>query len=426
MQYVNMTKEQLKLELDKYNAEMNALKEKGLKLDLSRGKPSKEQLDLSMPMLNVINSRSVMDSENGVDCRNYGGLDGIPEAKRLLADMLSTRSENVLVSDNSSLSLMFSLVSHGMLEGIMGETPWYEVKNRKFLCPVPGYDRHFAITEHFGFELISVPMNEEGPDMDVVERLVSSDESIKGIWCVPMYSNPTGIVFSDETVKRFAHLKPKAKDFRIFWDNAYCVHGLYPDDNVKFPDILEECAKAGNADMVYEFCSTSKISFPGDGISALATSVANLIDVKNFMKFSTIGPDKLTQLRHARYFKNLAGIKAHMAKHADIMRPKFEKVLEILARELEGTGIASWTKPRGGYFLSFDTMNGCAAKVVALCKEAGVVFTGAGATHPYGVDPEDKNIRIAPSFATLDEIDTAASLFCLAVKIVSLEKLIAE
>ena len=329
-----MTKEQLKLELDKYNAEMNALKEKGLKLDLSRGKPSKEQLDLSMPMLNVINSRSVMDSENGVDCRNYGGLDGIPEAKRLLADMLSTRSENVLVSDNSSLSLMFSLVSHGMLEGIMGETPWYEVKNRKFLCPVPGYDRHFAITEHFGFELISVPMNEEGPDMDVVERLVSSDDSIKGIWCVPMYSNPTGIVFSDETVKRFAHLKPKAKDFRIFWDNAYCVHSLYPDDNVKFPDILEECAKAGNADMVYEFCSTSKISFPGDGISALATSVANLIDVKNFMKFSTIGPDKLNQLRHARYFKNLAGIKAHMAKHADIMRPKFEKVLEILAREL--------------------------------------------------------------------------------------------
>ena len=426
MQYLDMTKEALKIELNKYNEEMNAIKEKGLKLDLSRGKPSKEQLDLSMPMLNVINSRSVMDSENGVDCRNYGGLDGIPEAKRLLADMMGTRSENVLVSDNSSLSLMFSLVSHGMIEGIMSETPWFNVKNRKFLCPVPGYDRHFAITEHFGFELVSVPMNEDGPDMDVVESLVSNDDSIKGIWCVPMYSNPTGIVFSNETVKRFANLKPKAKDFRIFWDNAYCVHGLYPDDDVKFPDILEECAKAGNPDMVYEFCSTSKVSFPGDGISAVATSAANLIDIKNTLKFSTIGPDKINQLRHARYFKNLAGIKAHMAKHADIMRPKFEKVLETLECELGDTGVASWTKPRGGYFISFDTMNGCASKVVSLCKDAGVVFTNAGATHPYGVDPEDKNIRIAPSFAKNDEIEAAAKILCLATKIVSLEKLLAE
>lgn len=421
-----MNKEQLLAEINKCNEELNACRERGLKLDLSRGKPSKKQLDLSMGLLNVINSRSVMDSENGIDCRNYGGLDGIPEAKRLLADMIGTRSENVLVSDNSSLSLMYSLVSHGMIEGIMGEKPWMLVENKKFLCVVPGYDRHFAITEHFGFELISIPMTEDGPDMALVEKYVENDDSVKGIWCVPMYSNPTGTVYSDETVRRFAALKPKAKDFRIFWDNAYCVHTLYPDNEESLLDILEECRKHGNDDIVYEFCSTSKISFPGDGISAIATSAANLIDIKSFLKFSTIGPDKLNQLRHARYFKNLAGIKSHMAKHAEIMRPKFDKVKETLSRVLGDSDIASWTDPKGGYFISYDTMNGCATRVVSLCKEVGVTFTNAGATFPYGVDPEDKNIRIAPSFAEDDEIETATEILALATKLVSLETLLGE
>lgn len=426
MRFCEMNKEQLLAEINKCNEELNACRERGLKLDLSRGKPSKKQLDLSMGLLNVINSRSVMDSENGIDCRNYGGLDGIPEAKRLLADMIGTRSENVLVSDNSSLSLMYSLVSHGMIEGIMGEKPWMLVENKKFLCVVPGYDRHFAITEHFGFELISIPMTEDGPDMALVEKYVENDDSVKGIWCVPMYSNPTGTVYSDETVRRFAALKPKAKDFRIFWDNAYCVHTLYPDNEESLLDILEECRKHGNDDIVYEFCSTSKISFPGDGISAIATSAANLIDIKSFLKFSTIGPDKLNQLRHARYFKNLAGIKSHMAKHAEIMRPKFDKVKETLSRVLGDSDIASWTDPKGGYFISYDTMNGCATRVVSLCKEVGVTFTNAGATFPYGVDPEDKNIRIAPSFAEDDEIETATEILALATKLVSLETLLGE
>lgn len=408
-------------EAEKCRQELEKLR--GISLDLSRGNPSKEQLALSLKMLDVLDHHSVLDSENGQDCRNYGGLDGIPEAKRILAHMMGTHSVHTIVGGNSSLTLMYQLVSHGMTDGICGGTPWQEVKDRKFLCPVPGYDRHFAITEHFGFEMIPVPMHDDGPDMDMIERLVSSDASIKGIWCVPKYQNPTGVVYSDETVRRFAALKPAAADFRIFWDNAYCVH-CFSGECATIPDIIEECEKAGSADLVYEFCSTSKISFPGSGISAVAASSANLIDIKSFLKFATIGPDKLNQLRHARFFRSSAGIRAHMKKHADILRPKFEKVLEVLGSQLDGLGVADWTKPTGGYFISFNTLPGCRRAVVAMCAEYGVKFTPAGATFPGGYDPDDRNIRIAPSFAELSDAETAVTVLALCTRIVSAEKLL--
>lgn len=421
MLYSAMNAGELSGEAEKCRQELEKLR--GISLDLSRGNPSKEQLALSLKMLDVLDHHSVLDSENGQDCRNYGGLDGIPEAKRILAHMMGTHSVHTIVGGNSSLTLMYQLVSHGMTDGICGGTPWQEVKDRKFLCPVPGYDRHFAITEHFGFEMIPVPMHDDGPDMDMIERLVSSDASIKGIWCVPKYQNPTGVVYSDETVRRFAALKPAAADFRIFWDNAYCVH-CFSGECATIPDIIEECEKAGSADLVYEFCSTSKISFPGSGISAVAASSANLIDIKSFLKFATIGPDKLNQLRHARFFRSSAGIRAHMKKHADILRPKFEKVLEVLGSQLDGLGIADWTKPTGGYFISFNTLPGCARAVVAMCAEYGVKFTPAGATFPGGYDPDDRNIRIAPSFAELSDAETAVTVLALCTRIVSAEKLL--
>lgn len=421
MLYSAMNAGELSGEAEKCRQELEKLR--GISLDLSRGNPSKEQLALSLKMLDVLDHHSVLDSESGQDCRNYGGLDGIPEAKRILAHMMGTHSVHTIVGGNSSLTLMYQLVSHGMTDGICGGTPWQEVKDRKFLCPVPGYDRHFAITEHFGFEMIPVPMHDDGPDMDMIERLVSSDASIKGIWCVPKYQNPTGVVYSDETVRRFAALKPAAADFRIFWDNAYCVH-CFSGECATIPDIIEECEKAGSADLVYEFCSTSKISFPGSGISAVAASSANLIDIKSFLKFATIGPDKLNQLRHARFFRSSAGIRAHMKKHADILRPKFEKVLEVLGSQLDGLGIADWTKPTGGYFISFNTLPGCARAVVAMCAEYGVKFTPAGATFPGGYDPDDRNIRIAPSFAELSDAETAVTVLALCTRIVSAEKLL--
>ncbi len=421
MLYSAMNAGELSGEAEKCRQELEKLR--GISLDLSRGNPSKEQLALSLKMLDVLDHHSVLDSENGQDCRNYGGLDGIPEAKRILAHMMGTHSVHTIVGGNSSLTLMYQLVSHGMTDGICGGTPWQEVKDRKFLCPVPGYDRHFAITEHFGFEMIPVPMHSDGPDMDMIERLVSSDASIKGIWCVPKYQNPTGVVYSDETVRRFAALKPAAADFRIFWDNAYCVH-CFSGECATIPDIIGECEKAGNADLVYEFCSTSKISFPGSGISAVAASSANLIDIKSFLKYATIGPDKLNQLRHARFFRSSAGIRAHMKKHADILRPKFEKVLEVLGSQLDGLGIADWTKPTGGYFISFNTLPGCARAVVAMCAEYGVKFTPAGATFPGGYDPDDRNIRIAPSFAELSDAETAVTVLALCTRIVSAEKLL--
>ncbi len=409
-------------EKEKCEKGLEKIAEKGLSLDLSRGKPSPEQLALSLPMLDELNHRSILDSENGIDCRNYGGPDGIPEARRLLAHMMGTHIVHTLVGGNSSLTLMYQLVSHGMTDGICGATPWQEVKNRKFLCPVPGYDRHFAIAEHFGFELIPVNMNDDGPDMDAVEELIK-DPSVKGIWCVPKYQNPTGIVFSDKTVRRFAGLKPAAEDFRIFWDNAYCVH-CFDGKCAEIPDIIEECEKAGNADLVYEFCSTSKVTFPGSGISAVAASPANLIDIRSFMRFATIGPDKLNQLQHARFFKGSAGLKAHMKKHAAVLKPKFDAVYKTLKEELGGTGIADWTTPTGGYFLSFNTMPGCAKAVVGMCAKYGVKFTPAGSTYPHGYDPEDRNIRLAPSFATVEEITEAVRVLCLCTKLVGINALL--
>ena len=424
MDYKKADASELAFEKEKSIKRLNEYTKSGISLDLSRGKPSGEQLALSLKMLDVLDHRSILDSENGMDCRNYGGLDGILEAKRLLAHIMGTHSANTIVGGNSSLTLMFQVISHGMTDGICGGTPWQEVKGRKFLCPVPGYDRHFAITEHFGFELVPVKMNEDGPDMDDIEELVK-DEKVKGIWCVPKYQNPTGIVFGDEVVRRFANLKPAADDFRIFWDNAYCVHS-FDGECAEIPDIIEECRKAGNADFVYEFCSTSKITFPGAGISAVASSPANLIDLRSFLKYATIGPDKLNQLQHARFFKSSTGLRSHMKKHAAILKPKFNAVFETLDKEFGDTGIADWTKPTGGYFLSFNTLPGCASKVVKMCADCGVKFTPAGSTYPHGIDPEDKNIRLAPSFATVEEITKAITILSLCTKIVSIDKIMKE
>ncbi len=424
--YKELSKEELLTLKEDLNREYEEVKAKGLKLDMSRGKPSASQLDMEMDFMDVLNSDSVLKTEAGVDCRNYGILDGIPEAKKLMGDMIGVPAENVIVCGNASLTIMYDTVARSMIFGVMGSTPWCRLDKVKFLCPVPGYDRHFAITEQFGIEMINVPMTATGPDMDLVEKLVSEDEAIKGIWCVPKYSNPQGITYSDEIVRRFAALKPAAKDFRIFWDNAYVIHDLYEDKGDKLLDILSECEKAGNPDMVYEFCSTSKVTFAGGGIAAVASSKANLEYFKKTMTIQTIGFDKLNQLRHVRYFKDINGMKAHMKKHAAIMRPKFEAVLEVLDRELSGLGIGSWVKPHGGYFISFDALPGCAKEIVSRCREAGVTLTGAGATYPYKKDPADSNIRLAPTFPTSEELAMAADLFVLCVKLVSVEKMLAS
>ena len=422
--YTEMSETELKEQLAVLTKEYEAAKAKGLKLDMSRGKPSPAQLDVSNEMLDIVNSETGCVSDSGTDCRNYGIMEGIPEARQLMGDFLRVPKENVFVCGNASLNIMYDCVSSAMLFGIMGSTPWCHLDKVKFLCPVPGYDRHFKITELMGIEMINIPMTENGPDMDMVEKLVSSDSSIKGIWCVPKYSNPQGIVYSDETVKRFAALKPAAKDFRIYWDNAYALHYIY-DENIEIPEILSECAKAGNPDLVYEFCSTSKISFAGGGISAIASSEANLKWISKRMNVETISYDKINQLRHARYFKNGDGLRAHMRKHAEFLRPKFDVVLETLDRELTGLGAGSWMKPMGGYFISFDAVPGCAKAIVNKCKEAGVVLTGAGATYPYGKEPDDSNIRIAPSYPTLEELKQAAELFTLCAKLATVEKLLA-
>ncbi|MFW5630727.1 MAG: aminotransferase class I/II-fold pyridoxal phosphate-dependent enzyme [Acetivibrio ethanolgignens] len=419
-----MNREELLALKSELEAKYEDVKGKGLKLDMSRGKPAEAQLNLSMGMMDVLNSHSNLKGEEGVDCRNYGILDGIVEAKQLLGDMIEVPAENIIIYGNSSLNVMYDTVSRSMTHGVMGSMPWAKLDKVKFLCPVPGYDRHFTITEYFGIEMINVPMTPEGPDMDMVERLVSEDGAIKGIWCVPKYSNPQGITYSDDTVRRFARLKPAAEDFRIYWDNAYGVHHLYEDDQDYLIEILEECRKAGNPDMVYKFCSTSKISFPGSGVAAIAASEANLVDIRKQLTIQTIGHDKLNQLRHVRFYKDLAGMEAHMKKHADILRPKFEAVLEVLDRELGGADIGTWIKPKGGYFISFEAMDGCAKAIVAKCKEAGVTMTDAGATYPYGKDPHDSNIRIAPSFPTPEELAMAADLFVLCVKLVSIDKLL--
>lgn len=422
--YKELSKEallELKAELE---AKYKEFQGKNLKLDMSRGKPSIEQLNLTMDMMDVLDSNSDLTSENGMDCRNYGGLDGIPEAKRLMQEIMEVGDEEIIIYGNASLNIMYDTISRSMTHGVMGSTPWCKLDKVKFLCPAPGYDRHFAICEFFGIEMITVPMTPDGPDMDMVERLVSEDEAIKGIWCVPKYSNPQGYVYSDETIIRFANLKPAAKDFRIFWDNAYCVHHLYFDDPVEILDIIRECKKAGNPDMVYKFASTSKISFSGAGIAALVASKATIADIKKQLSMQTIGYDKINQLRHARFFKNKAGVLEHMKKHAAIMRPKFEAVLNVLETELGGLEIGEWTKPKGGYFISFDSMEGCAKTIVAMMKDAGVIMTNAGATFPYGKDPKDSNIRIAPSFPSAEELEVAAQVFAVCVKLASVNKLL--
>ena len=422
--YNQMSLEELKEEKAILEKEYEEYKKKGMKLDISRGKPSKDQLELSMPMMDTLNSTHELFGEDGTDARNYGLLAGVPEARRLMGEIMGADPSQVIVCGNSSLNIMYDTVARSYMFGVMGSTPWCKLDQVKFLCPVPGYDRHFGVTEQFGIEMICIPLSEDGPDMDLVEEYVNKDPAVKGIWCVPLYSNPTGCVYSDETVKRFANLKPAAKDFRIYWDNAYAVHHLYPGKERSILNIMEECEKAGNPDLVYQFCSTSKITFSGAGVAAVAASKANIEDILSKMKWQTIGYDKINQLRHARFFKNLDGINEHMKKHADIIRPKFEIMLSMLDEELGGLEIASWSRPVGGYFISFDAMEGCAKEIVAKCKEAGVVMTGAGAAFPYGKDPKDSNIRIAPTMPPVSELKEAAELFILCVKLATVEKLL--
>lgn len=424
--YSQMSKEELVSLLETLKANYKKIQVRGLELNMSRGKPCVDQLDLSMGMMDSLSSSSDMTDESGTDCRNYGVLDGIPEAKELIGDMMEVPYDHLIIYGNSSLNVMYDTVSRSYTHGVMGSTPWCKLDKVKWICIVPGYDRHFAITEYFGIESVSVPMLKDGPDMDMIEKLVASDESIKGIWCVPKYSNPTGNSYSDETVRRFARLKPAAKDFRIYWDNAYGVHHLYDKDQDHLIEILAECKRAGNPDLVYKFASTSKISFPGSGIAALASSLNNLEDIHKQVTIQTIGHDKVNQLRHVRFFGNIHGMIEHMRKHADILRPKFEAVEEILEKELGGTGIASWTSPKGGYFISFDTMPGCAKKVVSRCAKAGVVMTPAGATFPNGKDPKDTNIRIAPSFPSIVDLKAATELLALSTKLVTVEMMLKE
>ena len=419
MNYLQCSKPELEKEYQNLKKKYEDEKGRGLSLNMARGKPGKEQLDLSLDMLDVVNSSSAFVGDDKMDCRNYGVLEGITECRKLFGDILGVDHQNVMVGGSSSLNMMFDTISCLMTKSAAeGCKPWYEVKNRKFLCPSPGYDRHFGITGYYGFEMIPIPMTENGPDMDIIEKLVSSDDSIKGIWCVPKYSNPQGITYSDETVRRLANLKPAAKDFRIMWDNAYCVHDL--------TDIYDECVKAGSEDMLVMFCSTSKITFPGAGVAAMAASPRNMKLFKERYNFEVISYDKLNMLRHVRYFKNLEGVLKHMQKHKAVLAPKFEIVLGALKNELAPAGFGKWTEPNGGYFVSVDVMDGTAKRVVALCKEAGLVLTGAGATYPCGNDPKDSNIRIAPSFPPNDELKTAMEIFCVCAKLAACEKLLSE
>jgi len=415
----SLSKEELAQELEGLKKEYEELVSMNLALDMSRGKPEPRQLDLANDMLNVLDKDTDF-VDNGQDARNYGGLDGLLAAKTLFAEMLRTTTDHVFVGGASSLNMMFDAISRAFMFGIMGETPWSKLDKVKFLCPAPGYDRHFAVSERFGFENILVPMKADGPDMDVVEELVK-DPSVKGIWCVPKYSNPEGVVYSDEVVKRFANLKPAAKDFRIFWDNAYMVHHLY--EKIEILNIIEECEKAGNPDMYYEFCSFSKISFAGAGIAAMAASPANIADAKKTLTIQTIGADKVNMLRHVAYFKNAAGVDAHMEKHAAMLRPKFEMVDRVLTEGLEGLDAGTWAKPKGGYFVTFYTKDNCAKRVIELCKNAGVVMTGAGAPFPYAKDPKDSVIRISPSYPSIEELEKAVQVFVVCVKLATVENL---
>jgi len=408
-----------KNELDKKYSDYKSM---NLKLDMSRGKPGKDQLDLSNELLFIFKNSNDFYASDGFDCRNYGQLEGIPEARELFSQLLEVAPSKIIIGGNSSLNMMFDAIARAMTNGVLNsEKPWGKYDKIKFLCPVPGYDRHFSICQHFGIEMINIKMNQDGPDMDMVEKLVSEDDTIKGIWCVPMYSNPEGKTYSNEVVRRFANLKPKALDFKIFWDNAYAFHHL-SDEKDSVLNIIDECEKAGNPDIVFEFASTSKISFPGGGIAAIVASDNNINEIKKQLFVQTIGPDKLNQLRHVKYFGDANGVYEHMKKHAEILKPKFEIVLNALSCELDGLEIASYNNPRGGYFISLDVPEGCAKRTVQLAKEAGVVLTGAGATFPYGKDPLDRNIRIAPTFPPVNELEMAMNLLCLCLKIAALEK----
>ena len=416
--YKDMTFAELQAEKAELEKRYNDFKAKGLKLDMSRGKPGSDQLDLSKGLNDVADY-----TENGVDLRNYGMMDGTPACKKLFADLMQVKPENVIVGPNASLTLMFDYISQCFTHGA-GDTPWCKLDSVKFLCPVPGYDRHFTILEHFGIEMINIDMKADGPDMDAIEEAVK-DPSVKGMFCVPKYSNPQGITFSDDVVRRISALKPAAKDFRIIWDNAYMVHD-FVDDGDKLLNIFDVLPEYGNEDMVIEVCSTSKITFPGAGVSALAASDNNIKAIKKRLNAQTISYDKMNQHRHVEFFKNVDGILAHMKKHAAILKPKFDMVIKHLNNELAGLGIASWTEPKGGYFISLDVMDGCAKRVGELCKEAGVVLTTIGATYPYGKDPNNRNIRIAPSYPPTEELDIAAELMCICVRLASVEKLLGE
>lgn len=423
MLYKDMNRAELEKQQEILSTEYSKIKELGLSLNMSRGVPCQEQLEISQHMLDIINSSVQCRTIDGQDCRNYGIMDGIPLCKQLMAQMLSVTPDMVMVGGNSSLNMMFDTIACFMTKPVVdGAKPWYEVKDRKFLCPVPGYDRHFGITEYFGFEMITVPMTDDGPDMDVVEELVK-DESVKGIWCVPKYSNPQGITYSDETVRRLAALKPAAEDFRIIWDNAYVIHDL-TDESDELLNIFEECEKTGNIDLPIAFCSTSKITFPGSGVAAMAASKNNMDVIKNKYKYQTIGFDKINMLRHVRFFGDFDGMKEHMKKHKEILKPRFDLVVDKIRESIEPDGIITYRVPKGGYFVSVDVLDGTAKRVVQLCKEAGVVLTGAGATYPYGKDPHDSNIRIAPTAPSIDDLSKAMDVFCVCAKLAAVEKLL--
>ncbi len=425
--YDEMDDDELRALHEALAAEFEEARAAGLDLNMARGKPSPEQLDLVMPMLDVLGSDSSFLAEDGTDVRNYGGLAGLPEARRLMGSLVGAAPEQTIVGGNSSLTLMHDTVARGMTHGFAGQEPWARQDGVAFICPAPGYDRHFSICARFGIRMLPVPMHEDGPDMDAVEELVANPQ-VKGMWCVPLYSNPQGFVYSAATVRRIAALRPAAPDFRVFWDNAYCVHHLADDaaEQAQIPNILDECAKAGNPDLAFEFCSTSKVTFPGAGISAFISSEANVAEALAAMSAQSISADKVNQLRHVRFLKDADGVAALMRAHAAKLRPRFELVERALSDKLGAAGVGSWTRPKGGYFISFQAPAGCAREIVARCAEAGVKLTAAGATWPYGDDPDDSNIRIAPSYPALDELERAAEVFTLCVRLVSIEHLLAE
>ncbi len=425
MTYQSMSRQELESLRDRLLSKYNEYKADGIKLDMARGKPDKQQLDISEEILGLITKNEQCIASDGTDCRNYGGLDGLASAKELFADVFGLRAENIILGGNSSLNMMYDTVARAYTFGFCdSERPWCREEKIKFLCPSPGYDRHFAICELFGIEMITVAMNDDGPDMETVKKYVESDSAVRGIWCVPKYSNPTGIVYSDDVVRAFAALKPAARDFRIFWDNAYAIHDF--GENIPILNILEECEKTGRPNMPIMFASTSKITFPGSGVALMSASLENLNYMKKQLSIQTIGPDKINQLRHVAFFKNKQGMMEHMKRHADILRPKFETVVAAFEKELSGTGIASWTTPRGGYFISFESLPGCAPVIYKLALDAGLTLTNVGATYPYGKDPKDSNIRIAPSFPDVESLKLAVERFIVCVKLASVEKLLSE